>query len=274
MQAAIELEGATTATVHRVDLGDGRSLVAKRFDRQDFLDERPDRAEHEAKVLDLLAPTAVPVPDLLAVDGDGSHAGAPTVLMSFIEGTTTFPEGWVVAMAGNLADIHAVDPGPITWEYERYNVGQDLVVPTWAADRGVWVDAYAIAAAAPSKTTAGFIHRDYHGGNLLWHQSRPAAVLDWMSACVGPVGIDLAHVRNNLAMDHDTTAADAVLNEYSGLVGDQAWDPVWDVVDAVDFVPLYDSEQAVEEWRWDDRPAAETQERFDRLLTEAVGRVR
>lgn len=273
VHAAFEMEGATTATVHLVELGDGRSLVAKRFDRQDFLDERPDRAEHEATVLEMLAPTAVPVPDLLAVDGDGSRAGAPTVLMSFVEGTTMFPEGWVGAIAANLADIHRVDPGAVTWPYERYTSGQDLVVPSWATDRVVWEDAYAIAEAAPPETKTGFIHRDYHGGNLLWRQGRPAAVLDWLSGCVGPVAIDLAHLRNNLAMDHDTTAADAVLDTYRALAPDHVWHPAWDVIDAVDFLPFYDSEQAVEEWRWDDRPAAETRARFDRLLSETVGRV-
>lgn len=267
------LDGATTATVERVDLEDGRRLVSKRFDRLDILDERPDRARHEAEVLDLLDPTAVPVPRLIAVDGDGSQAGAPTVLMSWVEGRTRLPDGWVHAMAANLADIHAVVPGPVTWEYERYNEGFELIAPVWAADPGVWADAFAIAAAKPPATTVGFIHRDYHGGNLLWHEGRLAAVLDWLSGCVGPVAEDLAHLRVNLAMDHGADAADAVLAAYRGLGQDDAWHPVWDAIAAIDFVPFYQGKRAVEEWRWDARPAAETQARFDRFLAEAVARV-
>ncbi len=266
--AARPLEGAATATVYRVDLTDGRRLVAKRFDRQDFLDERPDRAAHEAAVLSLLEPTPVPAPLLVAVDADGSAAGAPLVVMEWIEGVTNLPVGWVPRVTGNLADIHAVDPGPITWKYERYNADQTLFVPSWVADPAVWSDAFAIAAAVPPDTVTGFIHRDYHPGNLLWQGGRIVAVLDWLSGCVGPPAIDLAHLRTNLAMDRGSHDADAVLAAYGGDV----WDPVWDVVDAVDFVPFYAGERAVELWRWDDRPVAETQARFDRWLTEAVRR--
>lgn len=266
------LDGATTATVERIDLEDGRRLVSKRFDRPDILDERPDRARHEAAVLDLLEPTAVPVPRLVAVDGDGSEAGAPTVFMSWVEGTTRLPDGWVRAMAASLADIHAVAPGPISWGYERYNEGLELIAPVWATDPGLWAEAFAIASATPPATTVGFIHRDYHGGNLLWHDGRLAAVLDWLSGCVGPVAADLAHLRVNLAMDHGMDAADAVLVSYREAGQDDAWHPMWDVIAAIDFVPFYEGRRAVEEWTWDARHAAKTQARFDRFLSDAVRR--
>lgn len=269
---ATELPGATTATVHAIDLVDGRRLVVKRFDREDFLDERPDRAVHEATVLVLLDGSDVPAPKLVAVDGDGSQAGAPSVLMSFIEGTPALPAGWIEAMAANLAAIHAVDPDPITWEYERYNGDEALFVPGWASDRAIWIEAFDLAAQTPPTTTTAFIHRDYHGGNLLWHDGRLAAVLDWLSGCIGSAAADLAHLRVNLAMDQDMHAADAVLGFYQGLAGEAAWHPVWDVIDAVDFLPYYHGEEAVEQWRWDERPSAETQARFDGFLTESVRR--
>ena len=37
-----------------------------------------------------------------------------------------------------------------------------------------------------------------------------------------------------------------------------------------DFLPYYEGQRAVEEWRWDQRPAEETQARFDRFLNDAV----
>ncbi len=272
VRSAIMLDGANTATVYRVDLGDGRSVVVKRFDRPDILDERPERAEHEAAVLDLLSATRVPVPRLIAVDGDGTHAGAPTVLMSWVEGAATLPDGWVEGMAANLADIHAVEPGRITWRYQRYNEGFELAAPRWAKDPEVWADAFAIAVEMPLETASGFIHRDYHGGNLLWRDGRLAAVLDWLSGCVGPLAVDLAHLRVNLAMDHGVGAADALLAAYGHVGAEDAWHPVWDVIDAVDFLPYYEGQQAVETWSWDRRPAAVTRDRFDRFLTEAVRR--
>ena len=269
--SATKLDGATTASIHRLDLADGRILVAKVFDQQDFLDERPDRADHEAAMLDLLEPTPVPAPRLIAVDGVGEAAGAPTVLMTRVEGSTELPDGWVMAMAKNIADIHQLDPGNITWPYQRYNEGFELAPPSWAGDIGIWNDAFAIATSPPA-TATGFIHRDYHGGNLVWHQGKLAAVLDWLSVCIGPRAIDLAHLRMNLAMDHGLDEAEAVLDEYLELEEEGAWHPVWDVVDAIDFLPYWLGLPAVEAWSWDDRPAAETQARFDDILTEAVRR--
>ncbi len=269
VRSAIVLYG-TTATVHRVDLSDGRSVVAKRFDRPDILDERPEKAHHEAAVLDLLSATRVPVPRLIAVDGDGSHAGAPTVLMSWVEGVTALPDRWVEGMAANLVDIHAVPSGPIAWRYRRYNEGFELEVPRWAKDPAVWADAFAIAGETPPETATGFIHRDYHGGNLLWRDGRLAAVLDWLSGCVGPLAVDLAHLRINLAMDHGESAAAAVLDAYSQVGPTDAWHPVWDVIDAVDVLPYYEGQQAVEAWSWDD--LGDSQARFDAFLTGAVRR--
>lgn len=267
--SATKLDGATTASVHRIDLADGRILVAKVFDQEDFLDERPDRADHEAAMLDLLEPTPVPAPRLVAVDGVGEAAGVPTVLMTWVEGTTELPDGWVMAMAENIADIHRVDPGGITWPYERYNEGFELAAPSWAGDPGIWSEAFAIATSPPA-TATGFIHRDYHGGNLLWHQGDLAGVLDWLSGCIGPRAIDLAHLRMNLAMDYGLDEAEAVLDEYLELGEDGAWHPAWDVVDAIDFLPYWFGLPAVEEWTWDGRPPAETQARFDRILSDAV----
>ena len=269
--AAVGLDEATTASMHRVDFAEGGSMVSKRFDRQDALDERPHRALHEATVLELLAPTPVPAPHLIAVDGTGEEAGAPTVLMSWIEGSTRLPERWVGAIAANLMDIHRVEPGGIAWPYERYNRGTDLVVPSWAGDPALWEEAFAIAADPPA-TAHGFIHRDYHGGNLLWHGGRLIGVLDWLSGCVGPLAIDLAHLRTNLAMDVGFDAADAILAEYGKSGLSDAWHPAWDVVDGIDFLPFWLGPQAVEEWRWDHRPIEETQQRFDRILGEAVRR--
>lgn len=270
VRSAIMLDGANTATVYRVDLSDGRSLVTKCFDRPDILDERPERAEHEAAVLDLLSPTRVPVPRLVAVDGDGSQTGAPTVLMSWVEGVTALPDGWVEAMAANLADIHAVEPGPITWQYQRYNEGFEPAAPRWAKDPAVWADAFAIAAGTPLETATGFIHRDYHGGNLLWRDNRLAAVLDWLSGCIGPLAVDVAHLRVNLAMDHGEAAAAALLETYEHVGPEDAWHPVWDVIDAIDFLPYYEGQQAVEVWSWDD--LGDSRARFETFLTGAVRR--
>ena len=71
-------------------------------------------------------------------------------------------------------------------------------------------------------------------------------------------------------MDHGEDAAAALLDAYSQVGRKDAWHPVWDVIAAVDFLPYYEGQQAVEAWSWDE--VGGSQARFDAFLTGAVRR--
>ena len=64
-----------------------------------------------------------------------------------------------------------------------------------------------------------FIHRDYHPGNTLWLGERLAAIVDWSSASFGPPGIDLSHMRANLAILFDVQTANVFLEAHRRVVG-------------------------------------------------------
>src|SRR5690349_18867671 len=83
------LPGGTSSAVHAVDVHDGdrvHALVLRRFVRAGWLAEEPDLARHEAAALELAGASGLPVPRLVAVDGDGAAAGAPAVLMTRLAG--------------------------------------------------------------------------------------------------------------------------------------------------------------------------------------------
>ena len=69
---------ATSAAllVVRAHLESGpRTLVLRIHTNDEWLAREPDLAAREAAVLELLAPTAVPAPELVAVDPDGARPG-------------------------------------------------------------------------------------------------------------------------------------------------------------------------------------------------------
>ena len=79
-----------TAAMHRVTIrrpnGSTRTVVLRRYVLDDILDEPPDIVTHEAHALELVAPLAVPTPELLAHDPTGQHADSPALVMAALEG--------------------------------------------------------------------------------------------------------------------------------------------------------------------------------------------
>src|SRR5438445_11602518 len=84
------MAGATSSEVHAVTTetarGARRRLVLRRYVNRAWLAREPDLAEHEARVLSLLASTEVRAPELVAVDPTGSSCDVPAVLMTRLPG--------------------------------------------------------------------------------------------------------------------------------------------------------------------------------------------
>jgi uncharacterized protein involved in copper resistance len=53
--------------------------------------------------------------------------------------------------------------------------------------------------------------------------------VDWVNACVGPAGVDVAHCRLNLAMMHGVAEANEFLDAYIDTAGHYHHDPFWDI---------------------------------------------
>ena len=197
---------------------------------------------NEVAALAALASTDVPAPLLRAADLDGTVCGSPLLLESFVTGLPAWDpddmEAYLRASAEVLVRIHAVDL-PERSPVMAYRPYQDHVggaVPGGTARPALWERVLEeIARPAPLAPRA-FIHRDYHPGNALW-DGESISVVDWSTAAVGPPGIDLARMRQNLAGWHGSAAADRFVELYVAAGGDaRARDPYWDLLDAAELL--------------------------------------
>jgi len=234
---------------HAVDVADAAGrvhrLVLRRWARPGWADEDPDfNAAREATVLELLAPTPVPAPALLAADPDADVCDVPALLLARLHGAppdlagdpAPAPAPLVAGLAAALPPVHAVPgPGPVP-PYRRFYDPEQLLPPTWSDRPALWERAFAVAAGPPPDDRACFIHRDYHPGNTLWTGGRLTGMVDWIGGSWGPPSVDLGHMRVNLAADLGLAMAEEFLAAHRALTGFDHH-PYWDVASAVDCAP-------------------------------------
>jgi aminoglycoside phosphotransferase (APT) family kinase protein len=224
-----------------VDTGgsDPLELVLRRFVRLDWLAEEPDTATREAQALSLLADVDLPTPRLVAVDPDGSAAGAPSVLMSRLTGRVEWdPKGveeFLRALAEPLPAIHSVRvaAGVALPDYRPYPL-RIRRPPAWAARPDVWERAFGVLDRPPPADERRFVHRDYHPGNVLWERGRVTGIVDWVNASIGSPWADVGHCRVNIASELGQRAANRFLDLYRAVSGrTDDYHPYWDISAAI-----------------------------------------
>jgi aminoglycoside phosphotransferase (APT) family kinase protein len=231
--AALPLAGQWLAN-HVLVLTDGRELVLRRWARPGWDADDPDlTAAREQLVLERLADTPVPAPEVVAADPDATDCDVPALLVTHVPGMPFHGRPPLGPLLDALAEIHAVDPGGIP-PYTRYYEPERLAVPPWAADRDVWERAIALAHEPPPPLPERFIHRDFHPGNTLWEGVALTGIVDWTTGSRGPAAVDLGHLRWNLATGFGQRVADAVLPH-------PEHHPYYDVITALDVVPDLDA---------------------------------
>jgi len=236
---------------HAVDVVDGAGtthrLVLRRWARPGWEVDDPDfDAAREAAILDLLAPTPVPAPELVAADPGAAACDVPALLITRLPGgppdLSSDPVALVEGLAAALPVIHAVavpsaeDATRVVPDYHRFYEPSQLAPPPWSARRELWVRAFEVTAGPPPPGEPCFIHRDYHPGNTLWAGKRMVGVVDWVGGSWGPPSVDLGHMRLNLTWDLGAEVADRFLAAHRALTGFDHH-PYWDVVAAVDCIP-------------------------------------
>ncbi len=197
----------------------------------------PDSAGREARILELLTPTDLPVPRVVAMDREGSGTVWPALLMTRMPGRRRFRPRevgpWLEGMARLAARIHSA---PVLFDalpaYRLWGADDPLPLPDWWSKPDVWKVAVEVFRGQAPPEPVTFIHRDFHPGNVLWKGRRPSGIVDWLHGCRGPVAVDVAHCRLNLWLDLGRDVADAWLE----LVG-RAHHPYWDIADAMSWVP-------------------------------------
>jgi Ser/Thr protein kinase RdoA (MazF antagonist) len=149
-------------------------------------------------------------------------------------------DSFLAQLAGALAAIHATDAGLAALHaYAPYfdpRRDGERRPPAWSRDSAMWERAFALLTEPSPTSQRGFIHRDYHQGQTLWLRGRLSGVVDWTTGCQGPLGIDLARVRLNLAGDFGLDVAEGFLHAHTAVVGDDLHEPYWDLLDVADLL--------------------------------------
>jgi aminoglycoside phosphotransferase (APT) family kinase protein len=235
------LAGGISHSNYLFTLADGDSVVLRRWVRPGWQDDDPDYdVAREAAALRLLKQAGVSAPRLIAVDPAGQHCGVPALLMTRLPGKQPGRHRGPDALrqlAEAAAALHRI-PGP--WDgipaFAAYN---DLSDPRPAAHstRGhLWERAFEVVSRPGPAGPARFIHRDYHHNNTLWTGRRMTGIVDWTTASVGPVGVDVGHMRWNLVVDWGVPAADEFTRLYRA-IGEFDDDPYWHIRCLVDLLP-------------------------------------
>ena len=218
-------------------------VVMKRFVLREWLEIEPDVPGREYAALELVEGTAVPAPRPLAADLGPNDCDVPTVLMTLVPGRPRFSRSGAAATIPDLAriltEIHAVPhrDHPALPPYSRWYTSHPVTAPTWSRDPEAWRRAFEVAAGPRPEVPAHFIHRDFNPGNVLWHRRVLSGVVDWANACIGPRDVDVAHMRINLAVLGGMPLADRFLGAWRSVSGVPRYDPYWDVVCALEWLP-------------------------------------
>jgi len=229
VRLAEPLAGGMSSAVHALDIEDGagqiHELVLRRFVRLDWLAEEPDLAEREATALRLVAGSAAPTPQLVAVAADA-------VLMTRLPGQVEWDPP-LRKLAELLPLIHAMPTDAALPEYRPYRI-RSRRPPVWAQRPEAWLRGIELLDGPAPTDERLFIHRDFHPGNVLWRDGEVTGVVDWVNASIGSPWADVGHCRVNLADELGQDAADRFLELYREVSGRQdPYHPYWDISAAI-----------------------------------------
>lgn len=233
----LRMKGSTSSSVYLVHCSRGldpNPVVLRVFDNHEWLSREPDLPDHEACALVEAQKAAIRSPRLIAYSSTDIGFGAPVLVMSFIKGSIELRPSnfhdWLNGLARQLASIHQHAATGFPWPYRSWLTRDLLAPPEWTLVPRVWDRAIELVLGTPPDTQPPvFIHRDYHPTNVLWHRGIVSGVVDWINACQGPAGVDVAHCRTNLAMMFGPEAADQFLNIYTQVAEGFEYHPYWDV---------------------------------------------
>jgi len=233
------LRGATSSTLFGIELANRGNVVLRLLTNERWLAEEPAAATHEAKALDSARRAHQPAPRVIAVDGDGSRAGLPAVLMTHLDGDVWLPkrprQDWISVLARTLAGVHRHRAPTLEFVYRSWTPPTAIAMPAWSRRPRLWQRAIEVHAEGPPRAAHVLLHRDYHPTNVLWRAGRVTGVVDWINACRGPRGVDVAHCRANLTLMYGATPAANFLDSYASACGGYRQHPYWDLDTAFDW---------------------------------------
>lgn len=233
---AVQLDGGISSIVHRATIkqdGQTKQIIIRMIDDQQWMKEEPDIISHEKAALKQAENIPVATPAFIASDDTREPGHHPSLLMTNLPGNVILvPDNiktWLDGLAKTLDAIHRTNITDFHWTYAPYQSIAELHVPSWTNMPDIWESLFNYMKRPMPAFEPVFIHRDYHPNNVLWKNGHVSGVVDWVNACMGPVGADVGHCRWNLAMLYGKEAADDFLDAYlqhaqTGWHHDVYWD--------------------------------------------------
>jgi len=236
--------GGMTNTKWVVHLVDEGPLVIRWSDPHEWGDTGREHVRREALACRLLAGSGLPVPELLGSDLDGTTAGGPANLMTWLPGRVRLDRLGPAAITNWARLAVAVHEQPVPadrWPPAfTFRGSAEPAVPTWVRWPSRWRRAIDILNAGPPSTSQGLLHRDFHLDNTLWQGDGVSGLVDWAEASWGPSDLDVAHACSDFAMLHTTADGEAFRRAYLEQGGRLDPDPdaarFWIVSDILGFL--------------------------------------
>ena len=214
-----KLTGGHSNFTYRVDDAAGNAFVVRRPPLGELLPSAHDMVR-EFRIMAGLWPTAVPVPEPLALCEDPSVTGAVFYAMRAVEGRSLYGAEEVEALIPQelrrdhgfhfidvLADLHAIEPASVglgelgrpdayvARQLKRWRASWDASKTTVRPDVEL-LHAY-LAERTPQQGPARIVHGDYGLHNCISNaQGRIAAVVDWEISTLGDPLADMAYAAN------------------------------------------------------------------------------
>ena len=183
----------------------------------------------------------VPTPTVLGVDTSLVDGLAPMTLFTYSPGRVVLApsdfDTWLRQIARAMFAFHQLDADDAPLDYYPYCDLAARTVPEWSTHQDAWARAIDIARGPAPSARRHFLHRDLHPCNVLFQDDKLSGVIDWVNACRGMAGVDVAHCRWNLALMYGMSTADRFLRFYQELAG-PGWDydPYFDLVELVETI--------------------------------------
>lgn len=229
---AFRMKGSTSSSIYLIRSG-GVRHVLRVLDNRDWLAQEPDLAAHEAAALELAQAAGLRAPGPVAFAPNDIGFGGPAVLMTFLEGAVDLRPrrlaDWLDALALELAAIHRTPAAAFPWRFRSWVDRSALAPPAWSSDPRAWERAIDLWLGPAPTFRPVFLHRDYHPTNVLWAGESITGTVDWINACAGPAGVDVAHCRTNLALLFGPSVADRFLASYSRAADGFEYHPYWEI---------------------------------------------
>lgn len=242
--SAHNLTGGVSAQVIAFEIehpdGTTQKLVLRRHGEVDYT-ANPNIAADEYKLLGILQSVGVPAPAPIYLDESRELLPTPYLVIEYVDGesqpspfhVTTF----VKRIAHQLSIIHTSDYTKYDLSFlpdqtERFtaNLQARPAVLDDTLSEGLIRDMLESRGVPHARNKPTLLHGDYWQGNILWHDDKIAAVIDWEDAALGDPLSDLANARLEILWAFGPRAMRTFTEHYQSLTPlDYSQLALWDL---------------------------------------------